>query len=205
MKKLLFASNNPHKLEEIRFITKGLFEILSLDDVAFMGEIPETSPTIEANAIQKVRFVYERVNMDCFADDTGLEVEVLHGEPGVYSARYAGAQCSFIDNIEKLLAALEGQSNRKARFRTVIALIFDQKLFTFEGIIEGKIASSMDGAGGFGYDPIFIPDGYDLSFAQMKPELKNNISHRGLATASLMAFLGSHTSSSKDVFEGQTK
>ncbi len=194
MKKLLLATNNLHKLSEIRQITNGKFEILSLNEVGFTGDIPETSPTIEGNAIQKVQFIFDRIKMDCFADDTGLEVEALNGEPGVYSARYAGEQCSFSDNIVKLLAALDGEINRKARFRTVIALIFNNELFTFEGIIDGRIGFSTEGNSGFGYDPVFIPDGYEVSFASMDSELKNTISHRGRATALLMDFLNSKQS-----------
>lgn len=194
MKKLLLATNNLHKLSEIRQITNGNFEILSLNEVGFTGDIPETSPTIEGNAIQKVQFIFDRIKMDCFADDTGLEVEALNGEPGVYSARYAGEQCSFSDNIVKLLAALDGEINRKARFRTVIALIFNNELFTFEGIIDGRIGFSTEGNSGFGYDPVFIPDGYEVSFASMDSELKNTISHRGRATALLMDFLNSKQS-----------
>lgn len=194
MKKLLLATNNLHKLSEIRQITNGKFEILSLNEVGFTGDIPETSPTIEGNAIQKVQFIFDRIKMDCFADDTGLEVEALNGEPGVYSARYAGEQCSFSDNIVKLLAALDGETNRKARFRTVIALIFNNELFTFEGIIDGRIGFSTEGNSGFGYDPVFIPDGYEVSFASMDSDLKNTISHRGRATALLMDFLNSKQS-----------
>lgn len=194
MKKLLLATNNLHKLSEIRQISNGKFEILSLNEVGFHGDIPETSPTIEGNAIQKVQFIYDRFKMDCFADDTGLEVEALHGEPGVYSARYAGENCSFSDNIAKLLDELAGESNRKARFRTVIALMFNNELFTFEGIIDGKIGHTKEGDSGFGYDPVFIPDGYEISFASMDSYLKNSISHRGRATALLMDFLNSKQS-----------
>ncbi len=189
MKKLLLATNNAHKLEEIHQITKGRFEILSLKDVDFVGEIPETSPTIEGNAIQKAQFIHDLFNMDCFADDTGLEVEALNGEPGVYSARYAGESCSFQANIAKLLEALDRKINRKARFRTVIALIVDNQLFTFEGIVNGEISARQSGNAGFGYDPIFIPVGYKVSFAEMDAALKNKISHRGLATAKLIEFL----------------
>lgn len=189
MKKLLFATNNKHKLEELRQITKGIFEILSLNDVQFVGEIPETSPTIEGNAIQKVRFIHDRYKLECFADDTGLEVDALNGDPGVYSARYAGEQCSYQDNNAKLLGALQNQSDRRARFRTVIALIYENELFTFEGTVEGEIGFEPTGIAGFGYDPLFIPDGYAHSFAEMGAALKNKISHRGLATAKLVDFL----------------
>lgn len=189
MKKLLFATNNAHKLKEIREITKEKFEILGLNDVNFIGDIPETSLTIEGNAIQKARFIHDRFQLDCFADDTGLEVDALHGEPGVYSARYAGEHCSYTDNNVKLLTALQNKSNRKARFRTAIALIFDSQMFTFEGVVEGKIISQPSGAEGFGYDPIFVPDGYKQTFAEMSAVLKNSISHRGLATAKLISFL----------------
>jgi len=189
MKKLLFATNNKHKLDEIRQITAGKFEILSLNDVNFIEEIPETSPTIEENAIQKARFIHDRFLLDCFADDSGLEVEALNGAPGVYSARYAGEQCSYRDNNIKLLGALQNQANRKARFRTVIALILDNQLFTFEGVVEGKIESQPQGVEGFGYDPLFVPDGFDQTFAQMDAALKNTISHRALATTKLITFL----------------
>jgi len=189
MKKLLFATNNAHKLDEIKQIIAGRFEILSLNDVHFVGEIPETCPTIEGNAIQKARFIHNRFQLDCFADDSGLEVDALHGEPGVYSARYAGEQCSYQDNNTKLLDALQHKSDRKARFRTVIALIFENTLYTFEGMIEGKIGLKPTGITGFGYDPIFFPVGYNQSFAEMDATLKNSISHRGLATSKLIGFL----------------
>ncbi len=189
MKKLLLATHNLHKLQEIKQITEGKFEVLGLDDLGFTEEIPETSPSIEGNAIQKVRYLFERFPMNCFADDTGLEVEALDGAPGVYSARYAGEHCSFEDNINKLLLALRRVDNRKARFRSVIALIFEGKLHTFEGIIHGKIQMHRDGTGGFGYDPVFVPDGYEVTFAAMEPTEKNRISHRGIATQKLLAFL----------------
>lgn len=189
MKKLLFATNNAHKLNEIREITTNKFEILGLNDVKFIGDIPETSPTIEENAIQKARYIHEKFQMDCFADDTGLEVNALHGEPGVYSARYAGEHCSYTDNNFKLLAALQNKKNRNARFRTVIALIYNSQLFTFEGVVEGSIISQPRGGEGFGYDPVFVPDGYKQTFAEMGSALKNTISHRGLATAKLISFL----------------
>jgi XTP/dITP diphosphohydrolase len=189
MKKLLFATNNAHKLNEIREITTNKFEILGLNDVKFIGDIPETSPTIEENAIQKARYIHEKFQMDCFADDTGLEVNALHGEPGVYSARYAGEHCSYTDNNLKLLAALQNKKNRNARFRTVIALIYNSQLFTFEGVVEGSIISQPRGGEGFGYDPVFVPDGYNQTFAEMGAAMKNTISHRGLATAKLISFL----------------
>lgn len=189
MKKLLFATSNTHKLNEIREITVNKFDVLGLNDLQFDGEIPETSPTIEGNAIQKARFIHDKFLLDCFADDTGLEVDALNGEPGVYSARYAGEHCSYFDNNVKLLAALQNESNKKARFRTVIALIYNNQLYTFEGVVEGKIVPQPKGNEGFGYDPVFVPEGYNQTFAEMISVLKNTISHRGLATAKLMSFL----------------
>jgi XTP/dITP diphosphohydrolase len=189
MKKLLFATSNTHKLNEIREITVNKFDVLGLNDLKFDGEIPETSPTIEGNAIQKARFIHDKFLLDCFADDTGLEVDALNGEPGVYSARYAGEHCSYFDNNVKLLAALQNESNKKARFRTVIALIYNNQLYTFEGVVEGKIVPQPKGNEGFGYDPVFVPEGYNQTFAEMISVLKNTISHRGLATAKLMSFL----------------
>ncbi|KAF0130041.1 MAG: dITP/XTP pyrophosphatase [Bacteroidetes bacterium] len=189
MKDLIFATNNAHKLEEITSITKAHFRILTLNDIGFSGEIPETSLSIEGNALQKAEFIYKRFSTNCFADDTGLEVDALDGAPGVYSARYAGENASYTDNVVKLLEALKGIENRNARFKTVIALIIDGQPYFFEGIISGKISDSPKGTSGFGYDPIFIPEGYQESFAEMPSELKNIISHRGLATKKLTDFL----------------
>lgn len=191
MKTLIFASNNAHKLGEIRNLLDNIIEIQSLKDINLEGDIPETSNTLEGNATQKAEWIYSRIGQDCFADDTGLEVEALDGAPGVYSARYAGEGCSFADNVNKLLKALEGQTNRKARFRTVICLIENGKKNYFEGIVNGTIVEKGSGNMGFGYDPIFVPDGYNISFAEMPLDEKNKISHRGLATQKLVEYLKS--------------
>jgi len=186
---LVFATNNTHKLCEVtdmlgeRFVVKGLKAIDCFD------ELPEEQDTLEGNALQKARYVYDRYQVDCFADDTGLEVEALNGEPGVYSARYAGEACIAANNIEKLLGKLQGVNNRRARFRTVIALILNGKETLFEGIVEGTIRTKPDGDGGFGYDSIFQPDGYDTSFGEMSSSLKNTISHRANAVKRLVDYL----------------
>jgi XTP/dITP diphosphohydrolase len=184
---LIFATNNKHKLEEISHLTKGIIEIKGLSQVNINEDIPETHETLKENAIEKAVFIYEKYGYNCFADDTGLEIEALDGRPGVYSARYAGENCSFEDNVNKVLAEMLGCENRTARFRTVIALIINGKIFTFEGKIEGSIIKERIGTQGFGYDPIFLPDGYDKTFAEMDIELKNTISHRARA---LQKFLG---------------
>ncbi|MBW7848743.1 MAG: non-canonical purine NTP diphosphatase [Bacteroidales bacterium] len=190
-KAIVFATNNKHKLAEINAIAGSQFHVISLEEAGFTGEIPETAPTIEGNALMKARYIFERVGTDCFADDTGLEVESLNGAPGVYSARYAGEHATYQDNVLKLLDALHGQTHRTARFRTVIVLIFDTKEFLFEGIVEGKIIEQPLGQGGFGYDPVFVPDGYEKTFAELAPEEKNSISHRGKAMQKLLDFLKS--------------
>jgi XTP/dITP diphosphohydrolase len=189
MKEIIFATNNLHKLQEINQIIAEQYKVLSLSDIGFKEEIPETAPTIEGNALQKASFIYERFQLDCFADDTGLEVDALDGALGVYSARYAGANCSYSDNVNKLLEAMQGVSNRKARFKTVIACFLNGKTHTFEGIVNGQILTKPQGGGGFGYDPVFLPDGFDQSFAEMPAPLKNSISHRGIAVRKLVAFL----------------
>ena len=189
MKKIVFATNNKHKLEEIREILKDRFEIISLKEIGFTGDIPETGKTLRENASQKSHYIYERYGIDCFADDTGLEVEALNGEPGVYSARYAGENCTYEDNVNKLLKELGNEQNRKASFKTVISLILDDKEYLFEGKVDGVITKEKHGDGGFGYDPVFLPDGYEQTFAEMPLELKNKISHRGRATAKLVKFL----------------
>lgn len=189
MRKIVFATNNQHKLEEIRKITGGKIKILSLSDIGCREDIPETGATLEENALIKAQFVKNRFGFDCFADDTGLEVEALNGAPGVYSARYAGEACNPQDNMEKLLAALQGNDNRLARFRTVMALLLDGKEYCFEGEIGGRITEERRGTAGFGYDPVFVPEGYDKTFAELGEEEKNNISHRALATQKLIAFL----------------
>jgi XTP/dITP diphosphohydrolase len=179
--KLLFATNNQHKLREIREIFGKDTEILGLQDVNIKEDIPETQDTLEGNAAQKARFIYERTGMDCFADDTGLEINALEGRPGVYSARYAGEGCSFEDNIQKVLAELEGIEDRKACFRCVICLIYKGEEYFFEGMIPGRITETKSGEAGFGYDPVFLPDGYNQTFAAMPAYVKNGISHRGRA------------------------
>ena len=191
MRTLIFASNNAHKLSEIRNLLDNIVEIQSLKDINLDGDIPETSDTLEGNATQKAEWIYSRIGQDCFADDTGLEVEALDGAPGVYSARYAGEGCSFADNVNKLLKAMEGKTNRKARFRTVICLIENGEKHYFEGIVNGTIIEKGSGNMGFGYDPIFVPDGYNISFAEMPLDEKNKISHRGLATQKLVEYLKS--------------
>ena len=189
MKKLIFATNNKHKLEEISDILQDQFELLSLSDIEFYGDIPETSATIEGNAIQKARYIFDFRGENCFADDTGLEVEALDNRPGVYSARYAGENASYEDNVIKLLAEMEGKKNRNACFKTVIALFWKKKMYLFKGEICGKITNEPKGNSGFGYDPIFLPDGYDQTFAEMPAKLKNTISHRAIATQNLISFL----------------
>ena len=190
MKKLIFATNNKHKVEEVRAALDGIVDIVTLAEAGLSGEIPETADTLQGNALQKAQWVWERTHTDCFADDTGLEVEALVGAPGVYSARYAGEHCSFDDNIDKLLAALQGQSNRKADFRTVICLIESGEPKYFEGRVDGQILTERHSNGeGFGYDPVFMPDRFALSFAEMPLDVKNRISHRGLAVAKLAAYL----------------
>lgn len=190
MRRLIFASNNKHKLVEVRAALEGIVEVVSLAEAGLEGEIPETANTLQGNALQKAQWVWERTHTDCFADDTGLEVDALGGAPGVYSARYAGEHCSFDDNIDKLLAALDGQRNRKADFRTVICLIENGRECYFEGRVDGQILSERHTNGeGFGYDPIFMPDRFAVSFAEMPLDVKNRISHRGLAVAKLKEYL----------------
>ena len=189
MEKIVFATNNPHKLREIREITDGKIEILSLADIGCHEDIPETADTLAGNALQKARFVRERYGYDCFADDTGLMVDALDGRPGVYSARYAGEHCSPADNVRKLLAEMEGKQDRSARFETVIALILRGEEHLFTGRVDGRILEAPEGEGGFGYDPVFLPDESDRCFALMSDEAKNAISHRGRATLKLIEYL----------------
>lgn len=189
MKTLVFATNNKHKLHEVKALLDGVVEIKSLADMGLEGDIPETADTLQGNALQKAQWVWERTHLDCFADDTGLEVDALDGAPGVYSARYAGEGCSFDDNINKLLNAMDGKTNRKADFRTVICLIEDGKSSYFEGRVDGTILTERYGQDGFGYDPIFMPDRFAVSFAEMPLDVKNRISHRGLAVAQLVDYL----------------
>lgn len=189
--KIVFATNNPHKLEEARAILDGCVDVLSLNDIGCNDEIPETSETLEGNALIKARWVKEKYGYDCFADDTGLMVDALNGAPGVYSARFAGEHCSPADNIALLLEKMEGIENREAKFCTVVALILDDKEYLFEGEIKGRIAEENSGNSGFGYDPVFIPENSSLSFAEMSAESKNAISHRGRAMTKLAGFLNS--------------
>ncbi len=186
---LIFATHNQNKVEEITAILPPVIEIKSLRDINFKNEISETSETLQGNALIKARTIFNQFKRNCFADDTGLEVEVLNGDPGVLSARYAGNQNIAIDNIKKLLRKLKNHDNRKAQFRTVIALIYDRNEYFFEGIIKGKIIREAKGNNGFGYDPIFQPENYILSFAQLDKEEKNKISHRAKAFRKLINFL----------------
>lgn len=187
--KIVFATHNAHKVSEVQAVVGSEYQLVTATEAGITEEIPETQPTIEGNALQKARYVYEHTGLNCFADDTGLEVEALNGAPGVYSARYAGEHVSYADNNVLLLKNLAGCENRKARFRTVIALIVDGKEYLFEGRVEGTIATEPHGEGGFGYDPLFVPEGSQLTFAEMSSEAKNKISHRGRAVAKLVAFL----------------
>lgn len=189
MKNIVFATNNKNKLREIRDIVGSKYNILSLSDINCHEDIPETADTIEGNALLKARFVKEKYGYDCFADDTGLEVEALDNRPGVYSARFAGEECNSENNINKLLSELEGIENRKARFRTVIALIKGENEEEFEGVIYGNISHERHGEGGFGYDKVFVPENYEKTFAEMLPEEKNSISHRAKATRLLIEYL----------------
>ena len=192
-KKIVFATNNAHKLEEIRQMLAGTgIDILSLADIGCHDDIPETAPTIEGNALQKARYIYDKYGMSCFADDTGLEVRALGGAPGVYSARYAGGPGHDSEaNMAKLLAELRPFTDRKARFRTAICLILANasQPVTFEGTVNGEITTERHGTEGFGYDPVFRPDGYADTFAQLGPEVKNKISHRALAVKKLVEYL----------------
>ena len=187
--KLVFATNNKHKLEEMRAILGGKVELLSLADIDCHDDISETADTLEGNALIKARYIYDKYGCSCFADDTGLEVDALGGEPGVYSARYAGENNDSEANMRKLLQNLTGKSERSAQFRTVIALIIEGEEFLFDGIVRGRISEERMGSAGFGYDPIFVPDGYEESFAQMAAEQKNAISHRSRAASALNDYL----------------
>lgn len=190
IRKLVFATNNAHKLEEVRAILGENIEVLSLDDIGCHADIPETAETLEGNAALKAEYIYEHYGLDCFADDTGLEVEALDGAPGVYSARYAGGEGHDSEaNMKKLLKELEGKDNRRAQFRTAICLIESGKEYLFEGIVKGGIIEEKRGASGFGYDPVFVPEGYGETFAEMGGEEKNKISHRARAVQQLCAYL----------------
>ena len=189
MKDIVFATNNKNKLKEMREIMDGLYHVMSLEEIGCHEEIIEDADTIQGNAKIKADFITNRYQIDCFADDTGLEVEALNGAPGVYSARYAGEHCSYQDNVNKMLNALDGVENRKAVFRTVIALNLEGETYYFEGRCEGQITKEQRGSEGFGYDPIFQPDGFDETFAELGMDVKNSISHRGRATQKLIEFL----------------
>ena len=187
--KLVFATNNPYKLKEIQQALPESIQLLSLSDIHCFEDIEETETTLQGNSQLKANFITENYGYDCFADDTGLEVETLNGAPGVYSARYAGERATFEDNIHKLLEELKDERNRSASFRTVITLNLNQQQYFFEGICKGEILEKRAGVGGFGYDAIFKPEGFDQSFAEMTLEQKNKISHRGLAVQKLIEFL----------------
>ena len=187
--KLVFASNNKNKIQEIQALVPNTIQIVSLDEIGCTEDIPETANTIEGNAILKANYVTEKYGYDCFADDTGLEVDALNGAPGVYSARYAGEQKDANDNMDKLLTQLQNKSNRKANFKTVIALNLNGKQNLFTGIINGKIIEEKIGTNGFGYDPIFVAEGFDKTFAELSMEEKSTISHRGIAVKELILFL----------------
>jgi XTP/dITP diphosphohydrolase len=186
---LVFATNNAHKVEEVSALLPAFFQIKSLESIGCTEEIPENEPTIAGNAVAKARYVFDKYKIDVFAEDTGLEVEALNGDPGVFSARYAGPARDSRANIELLLNRLEGKDNRKARFRTCMALILDGQTHLFEGIVEGSITTEMAGGEGFGYDPVFVPEGYSTTFAEMSLEEKGTISHRSRALTKMIAFL----------------
>jgi XTP/dITP diphosphohydrolase len=189
MHQLVFSTNNEHKLRELSEILKGEFKLLSLGDISCSDEIPETGNTLEANASQKSFYIWDRYHTDCFSDDTGLEIAALNNQPGVRSARYAGEGRNADDNIDKVLAELNGKKSRKACFRCLISLIIKGKEYLFEGRVDGEILTERHGASGFGYDPIFRPDGFTQSFAEMDAVTKNSISHRGRAVQKLVSFL----------------
>ena len=191
MTEIIFATNNAHKLSEVQALLGDNFHLLTPRDCGITEDIPETAATLDGNASQKSHYLYDRMGKNCFADDTGLEVEALGGEPGVHSARYATDGHDFAANNRLLLKNMEGVKNRRARFRTVISLIIDGEEHLFEGIVEGRIAESESGCEGFGYDPLFIPDGHDYTFAEMSADEKNAISHRGRAVQKLVTFLKS--------------
>lgn len=188
-REIIFATNNRHKVLEVSAMLGEGYALSTLREQGIEEEVPEDQPTIEGNALQKARYVYGRTGKDCFADDTGLEVEALGGEPGVRSARYASDGHDFEANMKLLLDNMRGKENRKARFRTVVALIKDGREYTFEGVVEGHITEKPAGDGGFGYDPVFVPEGFTESFAEMSPAMKNSVSHRGRAISKLVSFL----------------
>ena len=192
--KLVFASNNPHKVKEIKSVLGSSFTLLGLNDLDITEDIPENEPDLEGNALSKARYIYKVTGLDVFADDTGLEIETLGGLPGVHSARFAGENKDSSANIAKVLEMLKGKENRKARFRTVIALILDNNEYLFEGVVEGKIIDERRGKDGFGYDPVFIPEGKTRTFAEMDLAEKNTVSHRARAFKKLRDFLGNYDS-----------
>lgn len=192
-KEIVFATNNLHKLEEVLPLLAEKYTVLSLNDIGCTEEIPETADTLEGNALLKAQYIYTNYGKNCFADDTGLEVAALDNAPGVYSARYAGEEKSAEANMDKLLQELNGKTNRNARFRTAIALIIDGKNYIFEGEVTGKIIENKRGTKGFGYDPLFIPTGYNQTFAEIALSEKNKISHRAKAVQKLITFLEKHT------------
>lgn len=194
---LVFATNNKHKLEELQAILGNKIKLLSLNDIGCFEEIPEEQPTLEGNASQKAFYVFNKFGYSCFADDTGLEIEALNGEPGVYSARYAGEERNSEDNMNKVLEKLTKINNRNARFRTVISLIIEGEETQFEGVVEGKILKDKKGNSGFGYDPVFQPLGFDVTFAEMNLTDKNKISHRGRAVQKLVQYLQNREQSNK--------
>lgn len=187
--KICFATNNQNKLKEVRYALGDTVEVVSLEDIGCNEELPETQATIEGNSAQKAQYVAQKYKVNCFADDTGLEIEAINGEPGVYSARYAGPNCTSEDNMTKVLQKLNGVQNREAQFKTVITLVLDGKETLFEGIVKGSLREEKSGEKGFGYDPIFQPTGYDVTFSEMSMEEKNTISHRGKAVKQLASFL----------------
>ena len=191
MKKLVFATNNKNKVNEVRAILPSGFKLFSLKDISCEEELPENQDTLEGNALEKANYLYDNYGYNCFSEDTGLEIKSLNNAPGVYSARYAGLQRSSEDNINKVLNDLKGVKDRRARFRTVVALIMDGKRQLFEGVVEGEILNEIEGVNGFGYDPIFKPDGYDHSFGLLDKKVKLEISHRTRAVSSLLNYLNS--------------
>lgn len=192
MKKLIFATNNPNKLAEIKSAVKS-FEVLGLKEMGIHEDIAETGTTLEENALIKSQYIFQKTGLNCFADDTGLEVKALNGSPGVYSARYAGPNCSAVDNMDKLLSELKNHDDRSASFRTVISLLLNGEKYYFEGEVMGDILSQKKGVDGFGYDPIFQPKGFSASFAEMSMTQKNEISHRGIAFKKLIQFLSDYS------------
>jgi XTP/dITP diphosphohydrolase len=192
MKQICFATNNKHKISEVSQMLEGKYSLVSLEEIGCHVELPEEHDTLEANSRQKAEYVWNNFKVSCFADDTGLEVEALNGAPGVYSARYAGPQRSDSDNIQLLLKSMESIQDRSARFRTCITLILDGEEYQFEGIVTGRITTEWKGDKGFGYDPIFVPEGHEQTFAEMTPGEKNSMSHRGRAVQKLVDFLNSY-------------